>query len=132
MKLEDYLKKADRTTHSLHSKEKGMNRANTEAIFEINHAIMGMLTELGEFADIFKKYENYGKEIDWVNAIEELGDLMWYIALASREIKKVTGKGLSEALDINIEKLEKRFPDKFTEDDAINRDVVAEREILEK
>jgi hypothetical protein len=38
---------------------------------------------------------------------------------------------MKEVMDINIKKLEARYPEKFTEDKAINRDLEAERKILE-
>jgi NTP pyrophosphatase (non-canonical NTP hydrolase) len=91
------------------------------------HYIFGMLTELGELADIFKKNIAYKKTIDWVNAKEELGDFCWYLA----NFCKKNDLDLEEILDTNIAKLEARYPEKFTEEKAINRNLDAERKILE-
>ena len=44
------------------------------------HMILGMLTEVGELADVYKKNLAYKRPLDWPNIKEELGDLMWYIA----------------------------------------------------
>lgn len=48
------------------------------------HALMGIVTELGEIVDIVKKVTIYGKPFDdalRTNFIEEVGDFMWYVAL---------------------------------------------------
>lgn len=91
------------------------------------HMLMGMMTEVGELTDQFKKNLAYGKDIDWVNVKEEIGDLMWYIS----EFANQHNFDLEEILATNIAKLQKRFPEKFTSEYAINRNLDAEREILE-
>lgn len=94
------------------------------------HAALGAVTEAGELADVFKKHLFYGKEIDWFNLEEEVGDLFWYLAVMA----DVLGK--DDFLDImqkNINKLAKRYPNQvFTGNSAINRNTDAERKILEK
>jgi NTP pyrophosphatase (non-canonical NTP hydrolase) len=92
------------------------------------HMLMGMMTEVGELVDVFKKNMAYGKEIDWVNVREELGDLMWYVS----EFCNINGFYLEDILENNIEKLRTRYPEKFDSDKAINRDLDAERKVLEK
>ena len=52
---------------------------------------------------------------------------MWYVA----NLCNMNGWDLRDILDTNIAKLEARYPEKFTEDKAINRNLEAEREILE-
>lgn len=91
------------------------------------HAGMGMVTEAGEFMDALKKRFIYGKPLDRVNLIEELGDKAWYIALALRALDCT----FEEMFDRNIAKLRKRFPDKFTQEGALVRDLGAERAALE-
>jgi len=91
------------------------------------HMTLGLLTEVGEIADVFKKNLAYGKEIDWINIKEEVGDTMWYIA----NLCNINNWNLNEILDTNIKKLEVRYPDKFSSDKAINRDLEVERKILE-
>jgi len=59
--------------------------------------------------------------------MEEVGDILWYCAI----ILKYTGHTFGDAMERNIAKLEKRYPDKFTEEDAVNRDLVSERKELE-
>ena len=104
-------------------------RLNDEKTVRGLHSALGMVTEAAEFADVFKKHLFYGKEIDWVNLEEEVGDLFWYIAI----MVDVFGKDVFDTiLQKNIDKLAKRYPNqKFTSESAINRDLEAERNILE-
>lgn len=92
------------------------------------HAAQGMATETGEFTDVLKKWVFYGRPVDEVNLEEELGDLMWYVAEAANAL----GADLGKIMATNIDKLRARYPDKFTEFDAQNRNLEAERAILEK
>lgn len=92
------------------------------------HAAMGLCTESGEFMDMLKKHILYGKPIDAPNLKEELGDLEWYIALAIEELNTTFGI----IFETNIAKLRARYPNKFTEQDALNRNLNKERQILEE
>lgn len=91
------------------------------------HVVLGLCSEVGEFADQLKKHIFYGKPLDVINLKEEIGDLDWYIALAC-DILKTT---LSEIQATNIAKLRQRYPEKFTDENALERDLSAERAILE-
>jgi len=91
------------------------------------HAIIGIATESTELIEaVIKALEN-DTDIDHVNVHEELGDLNWYQAIAIDS----TGANWDDILTTNIAKLKKRYPDKFTAEAAINRDLSAERKILE-
>lgn len=92
------------------------------------HAAMGLCTESGEFMDMMKKHILYGKPLDEVNLKEELGDKLWYVALALDELKTT----FEQIFETNIAKLRARYPNKFTEQDALNRNLEKERQILEK
>jgi NTP pyrophosphatase (non-canonical NTP hydrolase) len=94
---------------------------------DLLHAQLGISTEAGEFADAIKKYLIYGKEIDKVNLVEELGDLAWYMGLAIQAIGSTWGA----VFEANIKKLAARYPNKFSENDALKRDLDNERRILE-
>jgi NTP pyrophosphatase (non-canonical NTP hydrolase) len=163
------------------------------------HMNLGVITEIGETLDIFKKFLAYNKPMDLVNLGEELADISWYIVNKCRieelilddhfdevldqtkelvDTKMFTQKDLpielkSEAiltlilasycsplenlfsapivqlaflshiaswfeldffqcLTNNIEKLKVRYPEKFTEEAAQNRNLEAERAELEK
>jgi NTP pyrophosphatase (non-canonical NTP hydrolase) len=43
------------------------------------HMNLGVITEIGETLDIFKKFLAYNKPMDLVNLGEELADISWYI-----------------------------------------------------
>lgn len=91
------------------------------------HMIMGIATEAGELMDVYKKNHAYGKDIDIYNVREEIGDLMWYII----NLCNLHGWDITDIMRTNIRKLRERYPNKFNQEDALNRDLVAERKILE-
>lgn len=93
----------------------------------ILHGALGMVTESAELADAVKKHIFYGKELDRVNIVEELGDAFWYMAILADEL----GVSFEEIQRINRDKLKSRYGSKFTNDSAINRDLLKERNILE-
>lgn len=92
------------------------------------HAFMGMMTEIGEFTDMLKKHIFYNKPLDEVNLKEEIADLDWYVQIACSCLSTT----LSEIQATNIKKLRARFPEKFSEFHANNRNLDLERSILEK
>lgn len=104
------------------------NRMGLAANIRLMHAIMGMVTETGEFTDVLKKAIYYGKAIDKVNLAEEIGDLLWYVAVAL----DVLGITFEEVMERNIAKLKARYGDKFSKMRAQHRNLETEREILEK
>lgn len=95
--------------------------------FNLIHACMGICTESGELMDAIKKTTIYGKPLDVVNLIEEMGDLFWYLGLMANELHV----SFDTIMGLNIEKLRKRYPNNFTEQDALVRDLDAERKVLE-
>ena len=48
---------------------------------QLEHAQIGMVTELGELGDLLKRKLAYGKAFDSVNLLEECGDYLWYFVL---------------------------------------------------
>lgn len=94
----------------------------------LEHAMYGLVTESGEFTDAIKRAKIYGKPLDKVNAKEEIGDILWYVSLALADL----GVSYEEVFEVNIAKLKARFPDKYSDEKALNRDLVTERKILEK
>lgn len=91
------------------------------------HACMGICTEGGELTDALKKELFYGKEADSVNLIEELGDVLWYVALAADEL----GVSIEEIMERNNAKLEARYGSGFSEEAAENRNLDKEYEALQ-
>lgn len=100
--------------------------SDAEAV-NIIHAIIGKGTESGELLEALSATAE-GASFDKTNALEEVGDGFWYDALLLRAI----GSNFAEAQRVNITKLRHRFPQKFTEHDANNRDLFGERKILEE
>jgi len=93
----------------------------------MEHAMMGMVTEAAECMDVVKKSKIYGRELDRVNLVEEAGDVMWYLAVLADEL----GISFEDMWDKNIAKLRVRFPEKYTDHHAENRDLDSERKVLE-
>lgn len=92
------------------------------------HAAIGLCTEAGEILEevVRSKYED--TPLDVTNIKEEIGDVMWYMAIFLRDLDI----DLFDAMAINIAKLRARYPgEKFSTERANNRDLNAERSILE-
>jgi NTP pyrophosphatase (non-canonical NTP hydrolase) len=104
--------------------------ASMKEAITLLHSVIGMSGEVGELAGTIEKCIYYGQSLDKVNLLEELGDLMWYIA----EMCNATGFSLEQVMKANIAKLKKRYPIVYNEDLAKeeNRDRVAEQEVMEQ
>lgn len=70
------------------------------------HAILGISGECGELLDAVKKHVIYGKPLDVMNIIEELGDAEFYL----QHLRSILGITREETLRANMEKLAKRYP----------------------
>ena len=97
-----------------------------ERMAKLLHAMLGVTSEAGELADALKRHLIYAKDFDPTNVMEECGDLLWYIALAL----EATGYTMGEAMQRNIAKLRARYPEGFTEAQALTRDLAAEIDAL--
>lgn len=105
------------------------NRATfDEKAVDLLHASMGLVTEAGEFQDALKKHIYYNKTLDKTNLKEEIGDILWYCAIALQALDT----DFESVMQTNIDKLKARYPSKFTEEKALERNLDIEREILEK
>jgi len=56
---------------------------------------------------------------DWnpSRVVEELGDVLWYVALMA----DLLNVSLEHVMQTNIEKLERRYPDGFSNEASVNR-----------
>ena len=97
MKLNEYQEQAQRTATDAKEYDKCLN------------GILGLNGEVGELTDGYKKIRFQGHV--WVKewAIEELGDILWYVA----EVASAIGVTLEDVAQQNIEKLKERYPDGF-------------------
>lgn len=80
---------------------------------DLTHAALGIATEGGEFTTEVKRAAIYDREITaemHAHMVEELGDLLWYIALAAEHLSVP----LSRIAKLNIEKLERRYPTSYS------------------
>lgn len=78
-----------------------------------------------KLADYVKKYIAYGKPIDRKLEERALGGIVYSFQFED------CGFDFSADLERNIKKLQVRFPEKFSQENALNRDLQTERKILE-
>ena len=81
------------------------------------HAAVGIAGESGELIDAIKKTWIYEKELDRENVLEECGDLLFYVTAMLIN----SGFTISQAMDHNVVKLAKRYPDGYTDQHARER-----------
>ena len=105
MKFSEYQKLAQRTEKPLDLKDALM------------HGMIGAFTEAGELGDAVKKHVFYNKELDFQNVREEIGDLMWYLAVIANNL----GMDMDEIAAENIDKLKIRYPEKYSNEAAVIR-----------
>lgn len=109
---------------SLYGRDFGFNEAEKRQI----HAIIGVITEAGELAEILaERLTGQTERIDVPHVGEEMGDILWYVAESAAH-----GTPMSEMMAKNIEKLRIRFPNKFDAEDAAHRNLDAEDAVLGK
>lgn len=106
-----------------------MREYNFDNIYETMIENRVSLEELfSKLADHIKKFIAYDKRIDKIDE----RDLLQQIAYALYEKYRIHQLDMNQCLQNNIDKLQIRFPNKFTKSDALNRDLEAERRELEK
>lgn len=90
---------------------------------ELNHKLQlldgacGLAGESGEVVDAIKKYNFQGHDLDKVEIENELGDVLWYVAL----ICDTLSINLEEVAKNNLEKLRTRYPEGFSAEDSLKR-----------
>lgn len=67
---------------------------------------MGVSREASEVAEIVERWLFFGQGLDVEKIKDELGDVLWYMAL----LCETTGLTLGEVVDHNVEKLNRRYP----------------------
>lgn len=116
------------------------NKAKEEVVENISnapnsrvfHGMLGICTESAELAQILRKFVDDGS-LDVVNLMEEMADgaggtNSWYAA----PICDALGIDPHEPMDKVIRKLKARFPEKYSDELAENRNIAAERAELER
>lgn len=105
MRVDEYSEQAQRTS------------STTRADQKLENGILGLCGEVGELADLWKKYRFQGHPFDKERMAEELGDVMWYVVETARGLHLT----LSEVCWQNVLKLRERYPDGFDPTRSINR-----------
>lgn len=82
------------------------------------NGVMGLCGEAGEAIDLVKKHLAQGHPLDREKLALELGDVAWYLA----ETAQAIGYSLEEILALNIDKLRRRYPDGFREENSLRRE----------
>lgn len=107
MNANDYQKAALRTARL---EENG-------PISTLVNCALGLSGESGEFADHMKKYVYQGHTFDHEHLKKELGDILWYVAVAC----ECLNTDLETVMQMNVNKLLKRYPNGFDSQMSINR-----------
>lgn len=98
------------------------------------HGTIGIVTEAVELLQSLIQGMETG-EVDVINFLEEMGDSRWYDAIlldcGSKLSLMTTSELESQIREKNIAKLSARYPEKFSENKATERDLDNERKILE-
>lgn len=106
MTINEYQKAALRTASS-----------ENEKYPRILNGLMRLNGEAGEAIDILKKHLFHGHDLDKEHLAKELGDVAWYLAVSADAI----GYDLETILQMNVDKLMKRYPDGFDTEKSKHR-----------
>lgn len=91
----------------------GMNK---QYPMELN-GVLGLAGESGECVDMMKKHLFQGHPLDKEHMAKELGDVAWYLAITAHAI----GYDLETVLQMNVDKLRKRYPNGFEAERSLHR-----------
>lgn len=103
MEFNDYQKLANRTLYG-----------NEQVL---TNCALGLSSETGELIDLIQKYTFHGHELDKQKLTKEIGDVLWYLS----QIAEWADIPFEEPAAQNIEKLRRRYPDGFFEEQIVNK-----------
>jgi len=86
---------------------------------QLKNAVFGMVGEVGEFVDLIKKHIYHGHGLDTEKVKLELGDIGWYW----QRFASILDLELEEIATANIVKLKDRYPEGFSAERSINRNI---------
>ena len=108
MELNEYQALAQRTS-----------RKDISPDDHLMNAMLGLAGETGECCDLVKKcFFQDGRDIR-ADLMDELSDVLWYIA----EGVSAMGLTLEEVAQHNVDKLRRRYPEGFSADRSLHREV---------
>lgn len=100
--------------------EKAMRTAGEKSRGDLlENGVMGLCGEAGECIDLVKKYRFQGHQLDQEKLKDELGDVLWYVAITCQALN-IT---LDDVMEHNVKKLLLRYPDGFEAERSIHREV---------
>jgi NTP pyrophosphatase (non-canonical NTP hydrolase) len=95
---------------------------------EEHHFNFSVFIEISKLQNQVKRFIAYKKEIDRVEETKIITNTILAIKYACSRLDL----DIYEVMDKNIQKLKVRFPEKFTEENAINRNLEKEYDVLKK
>lgn len=107
MTANEYQREALRTASGMNYEDLGM----------LINGALGLCGESGEVADMLKKAQFQGHQLDREHLAKELGDVAWYLAVTA----KALGYDLDTVLQMNVDKLRARYPQGFDADKSQHR-----------
>lgn len=84
---------------------------------ELLYAGLGLASESGEVSNIINKWIGQGAGFNKKDLVEELGDVLWYVA----KLCDCVGVNISHVMQANLDKLHKRYPYGFNVEQANKR-----------
>ena len=78
---------------------------------------LGIAGEAGEYCELIKKRHFHGKELDLQDAKKELGDVLYYVAMAASNLNI----SLNDIAQANVDKLLSRYPNGFVRGGGIRQ-----------
>jgi NTP pyrophosphatase (non-canonical NTP hydrolase) len=84
---------------------------------ELTNYTLGLAGETGEVVELIKKCVYHGHALHEEDIKKELGDVLWYVSA----LCTCLGYDLKDVMRMNIDKLKKRYPEKFSQEASINR-----------
>lgn len=88
--------------------------APSTILVQIDNASRGMGADVGEVLTCVQRCLEYGKALDVENMKEELGDVLWRIV----QMCDALDTTLEEIAKRNVAKLQARYPEKYTDEQA--------------
>lgn len=115
MKQSEYIRKSALTDTNY--TRMGQRLGSELYLQRLTHGALGLAGEAGEVVDMVKKAVMFNKPVDETKLTEEMGDVIYYMAVICRAV----GTDFEKIMAQNIKKLEARFPNGFSEAAALAR-----------
>jgi NTP pyrophosphatase (non-canonical NTP hydrolase) len=108
MELNEYQSEALRTSGGFESES---------PLFRLLTSALSLCGEAGEFGNLVKKQARHGHDVPIEKLVDELGDVLWYVA----DLASAIGVDLDHVARLNVAKLRARYPDGFSQEASKNR-----------